>query len=310
MKATKIAKQTSGEQHQIDLKSFFGQATIDKASALFVQMQQPVITGNRMNVSPRNLVHWVKAFDVSEDQMNGLKYTFVEYVWYNLIDQLRNIGTPFEILHELRNNLFQKIELAGLVNTIKEATELLKGISIDKAQKEKLLQLVASANSNKIASNTSVDMLQLVIVDCIINKSPLGITVFNDGSYMVRDKNKEHLYTESDQNKLLYQTHVTVSIFAIINRFLNSELSGMLVPKLGLLSTAENKLFEVVHSGEYQTITIHFKDKKINSLELKKSEDLKGRLADIVNKGEFGEIIVKKHKGQIVRIENTTRIAL
>ena len=134
--------------------------------------------------------------------------------------------------------------------------------------------------------------------------------IFINNSFIIINKNKEDFYTEDDKNKLLFETYVTVSVTSIFSKFLRSDLSDYVVPKLSLLSYAENKLFEIVHSGDYETITIHFKDKKIKALELKKSENIKDKIIDLLNKDEFGEFIIKKHKGQISKIENTQRIIL
>jgi len=45
-------------------------------------------------------------------------------------------------------------------------------------------------------------------------------------------------------------------------------------------------------------------------MQLKKNENIKERIVDILEKSEFGEIIVKKHRGVVTKIESIKKVTL
>ncbi|MBA3681748.1 MAG: hypothetical protein H0W73_11395 [Bacteroidetes bacterium] len=293
----------------VNINEFFGKETIEKFAELFEQLQLPILLGTQMQINFRNLHNWVSVLDKAETASRK-KYTFAEYIWYKIVEQLREAGLSLPIISKFKLGFLAPIKIKGLITKAQQAKNYIDDLKLTKEQKQQLVQFLASPEYKNTSENISFTLLDVIIVEAITKKLPLSISVFLNGDYMIQDKSKEHLYTEQDKNKLLFETYVTISVTSILNNFMRSDLSGFVVPKLGLLSYAENKLFEVVHSGQYESILINFKDKKIKSLELKKSEDIKQRMIDILNKDEFGEIVVKKHKGVVTKIENTLKITL
>lgn len=310
MKKSNDIKIEAPESLPFDLNEFFGQATIQKAAELYDKLEYPLIIGNTMGIPSRNLSHWVKVLNETTDLTQRKKYTFVNFVWIKIVEQLRSVHVGFELIKQFKQSFLEPITVKGLISKVEQAKNYIEDLKLPKEQKAELLKFVTAPDNKPKNEESNFTMLHMIIIDSIVNKLPISVAVFSDGSYMVLDKSKEHLYNEDEKNQLLYNTYITVSISEILKAFLRSELSGFVVPAIGLLSYAENKLFEVVHSGDYEKIIIHFKDKKIKSLELKKSEDIKERIIDILNKDQFGEIIVKKHKGVITKIENTIKVTL
>jgi hypothetical protein len=103
--------------------------------------------------------------------------------------------------------------------------------------------------------------------------------------------------------------YVTISVSKILSEFLRSDLAFDIIPKINLLTYPENKLYEAIQTGEYESIVVHFKDKKIKVLELKKNANVQKKMIDILSEGNFAEIIVKKHKGVVTKIEQNIKIA-
>jgi len=118
------------------------------------------------------------------------------------------------------------------------------------------------------------------------------------------------LYNEKFVERKIFETHVNISISAIIKDFLLDSHFSFLLPQLPLLQQNEARLMELIHSGDYDSITIHFKDKKMKSLELKKTQDTKRRVVDILTDGAYQEIVLKSHKGMVTNIQNTLKVYL
>ncbi|MEO6303251.1 MAG: hypothetical protein ABIP51_08760 [Bacteroidia bacterium] len=293
----------------IDLNAFFGKEVIENVGELFEQLHQPFLFGTQLEINLRNLNNW-KTVLASKENLTTKRFTFSEFIWYKIVEQLREAGLSLPIILKFKENFLQPIKAKQIIAKAQEAKNYIEDLKLSRDQKEQLTKFLASPEYKNTIDNLSFTLLDIIITESTLKRLPLSLAVFLDGEFIIIDKTKEQFYTEEDKNRLLFDTYITVSVTSIFNKFLRSDLSDYVVPKLGLLSYAENKLFEVVHSGDYESITIHFKDKKIKALELKKSENIKDRIIDILNSGEFGEFIIKKHKNQITKIENTQKITL
>lgn len=297
-----------GNEQPINISEFFGQDSLEKASELFKELQMPLLGGKDLDIEVRLLGNWANILYPEKEMNRRNKYSFADFVFLKIVEQLRNAGVGFPVLTTLKSTLLGKIKLKGVITKIQQAKNYIEDLKISKEQKDELRKILTAPDA--VNDETTFTMLHIIIMECLLKKLPLSLAIFLDGSFIILDKSKEHLYSKDEKEKLLFETHIVVSVSGILKKFLRSDLSGFVIPKIGLLSYSENKLFEVVHSGEYDSILIHFKDKKIKSLELKKSEDIKQRIIDILDKDEFGEIVVKKHKGVVTKIENTIKITL
>lgn len=308
MKSKNKIQVSSPEGLPFDLNDFFGQVTLQRAADLFEQLERPFLNGKQIGISSRNLSHWVRVLNDNPETVWHEKYTFVDFVWFKMVEQLREMNVGFEFIRLLKQNLMKPIRVKGLVNGLKQTKDYIDDLSLSKEEKDTLLKLIAT-NYTKPAYEFFT-ILHVIIIDSVVHRLPLAVAAFSDGAYLILDRTKEHLYSEEERNRLLFDTHIRINISAILKEFLKSDLSGFVVPKIGLLSPAENKLFEVVHSGDYERIVIHFRDKKIKALDLKRSENVKERIVDILDKGAFAEIVIKKHKGVVTKIENTIKVTL
>lgn len=309
-----MAKKVNTKQVQItlnpnDTNSYFSRRTFERTAELYENLHLPIINGIDTGMNLRNLNNWVSVLDENRSSKRK-RYNFTEFVWYKIVEQLREVGLSLQIIAELKENLFNPIQLNDVVDKLQQAKAYIKDLQVSKEQKQELLKLVASPETKHLSEKT-FNMLQFLIVECLINKVPLSLAVFLDGTFIIVGKTKEHLYNEEQKNKLESETHTIVSISNILTTFLKSEIAGVVVSELGLLSFGENRLFELFSSGDFISIEVQFKDKKIKNLELsKKNSDLQKRIVDILNKDAFIDIVIRKNKNQIERIENTFKIAL
>lgn len=303
-----IAMKKQSQNQDINFVEFFCNDSIEKAAELYKELQRPIMSGADLGITLPVLGHWVKQLD--EKTIPRRKYSLTDYVWYKLVEQLRNAGLSFTAIRNLKEQLLSEVELKGIITKLQQAKEYIDSLKLSNEQKKHLEKLIGSSDSKITTDQTSFSIIHIMIMESVLTKLPLNVAVFLDGTFTVLDKSKEHLYSTEEKERLLYETYISVSISAILKKFLYTDVSGFVIPQIGLFSYAENKLFEVVHSGDYEQIIISFKDKKTKSLELKKSEDVKKHIVDILQSENFGSIIVKKHNGIITKIENTIKVTL
>ncbi len=292
-----------------ELDKYFTNPTIEKAAQLCEQLERPLIGGIQTAIDLRNLNNWIKVLNENPNNVRGKKFTFVEFIWIKIVEQFRDFNVGFDLIKNFKAELFKPIKVKGILTSIQQAKNYIEDLGLQKDQKKALLQFI-NAPDTKTINEITLTVLHLSIVDSILNKLPLSFAVFKNGTYQMLYESKKHLYTDIEKDKLLNDNYITISISTILKEFFLSDLSNLVVPKLELLSYAENKFYEVMNSGDYVSVIVNFKDKKIKPLEFKKDQNLKEYIIDILDKKEYEDITVKKAKGVITKIENTMKISL
>lgn len=290
-------------------RDLFGSNTIDTTIKLFDKLEMPLIKAIQMGITQRNLSHWVKVLEENTTGNNQKKYSFIEFVWLKLVEQLRTLNVGLDTIKAFKTKLYEPIKADGIYSTYDEKVKYIKELGLNRKKETELLKVLDISQKSK-TGNAVLTHLHLSVIDSLINKEPLTYSVFSDGSYIINCRTKNITYTQTEINKLDNEPFIVVSVSRVTNDFLYSELSGLVVPAIGLLSYGENKLFEVLYTGDYNTITIHFMDKNTKPIELKKSETIKQQVLDIISKKQFDEIIVKKSKGVITKIDKTIKVVL
>lgn len=310
MKSTSFILPKQKEELPLYLDGYFGQDILMKAEEMYLHIKQPLFKAHQTEINKRNLNNWVNVLDKKTSNSDRKLYSFSEYVWYKIVEQLREAGLSLEIIAQLKSEYLKPLPLGNILTKLQERKEYIEGLKIPKEQKEQLLKFLLSPQANQIDNSNEITLHDLIIMESLFKKKSIMLAVFTDGTFIIMDNSKIEFQTYEHKLKLAYQTHIMVSVTRILSDFILSDISEFIVPKLNLLTETETKLFELIRSGEYEAITIQFTDKQWNTLELKKSEDVKQKLIDIMSIGEFAHYTVKKHKGKITKIESTFKVKL
>ncbi len=289
------------------LKDYLGKEVFEKSVELYDYLRLPLFRKKDTGIVNRYFNWWAKENVLPENQNKAGRLTFVEFVWVKMIEQLKAFGVPLPIMAKVREGLFKNVEIKGLPDKKEQFKEYLKKLEINKEEKSELLKLLDN-EGHKNNVDTGVTVLELLLLRCILKRKALGIGVFEDGAYIIIDRENENKYAKENLELLNNSHYVQISISKILSEYLQTELAIQTIPNLKLLSYPENKLYEAIKTGDYESITVRFKDKKIKVLELKKSANVRRKIIDVLSEGDFAEIVVKKHNGEISKIEQSIKI--
>jgi DNA-binding transcriptional MerR regulator len=293
------------------LDSFFGASTVLKASELSEYLaEEELFKLKDTGIQYRSVNHWESQNLLSSEagiQGKRRKFTFIEYMWLQVVSELRTIGLPIPLLKKVKDEIFQTVSAQGVLDLLKSNPELLDKLPDDETKAELAALLQAGSLDESIAGK-GASFFELFICETVINKIPLSLVIFSDGYWFPWYEDKIELYSKEDIEKKAYGTHVTVSLSKIIKDFLVDEKSVYILPKLKLFETHEMKLLEIISSGEYEAITINFKNKKIKSLEMVKAQHVKRKIVDILTENAYQDIVIKTHKGMVTTIKNTVKL--
>lgn len=293
-----------------NLDRFFGQNTIHQ----FVHLQQyiseePLFALKDTGIAYRNINHWdSQGLLRTQRQEEGKwrRFSFVDYVWLRIVNNLRNLGIPIFLITRLKEEVFTDLSIGAVVDFYKANPEIIE--KLPEEQRTELMLYLNGKGSKSEEEAVGITLFELLICETIINKVPVSLLLFEDGSFMPWYEGATEIYTREDLDKKMFDTHVTVSLSKLIKEFLVDEKSVFVLPKLPIFETNEVKLLEMISSGEYQTITINYKNKKIKSVELVKAQDVKKKIVDIITENAYQDILIRTHKGMITTIKNTIKM--
>jgi len=297
-----------GAAPEFSLKEYFGQDVFQKAGELFAHINKPLIKRKDTGLSGRHFQLWEHENVLSDKKNRAGRLTFVDLIWIRIVEEMRTFGVSLPYLAIIRPQLFETIKIKGIQEKGIRAVNYIDTLPVSKEEKKRLLELIP-AGTDITNMDTEINLLQLLIAECVLKRKPLGLAFFQDGKIIVTDKAKEILYSSDDLERLKNSHFIKISISKLLSQFLCSEMAFKAVPEIHLLTYPENKLYEAVKSGEYESITVHFKDKKIKSLELKKNANVQKKIVDLLNESRFSEIVVKNHNGIVTKIEQNIKIA-
>ncbi len=296
--------------NKLILDPFFGAKTFEKSIELAMSMNKEIFNPKDVGVTYTNINYWDKKGILSSQRKNEPQwrnFSFIDYAWIRVISEMRDLGVPIELIKESKDFLFELIDSKPLYKEFKKnINELKKTMSFAEAEKDEIIQLML--DGEKKVNEEGLTHFYIAIIHSILQKIPTSILLFKNGGVVIWYEGKEELYDKEIRELKLYESHINISISKIIKDFLLDKNCVYLFPELKLLEPNEIRLMELIHNGNYDTISISFLDKKMKHLKLTKSENPKKRIVDILQEGSYQDIELKSHKGMITKISNTVKV--
>ncbi|MFN8438773.1 MAG: MerR family transcriptional regulator [Cytophagales bacterium] len=293
------------------LDEFIGIRSLLRVTELHEKLTKPIFLLKDVGVQYRTVLHWDQQglLEHSREESEWRRYDYIQYVWIKIINDLRTFGVPIPIIEKAKTEILTRINLKWLFELFSLNKEYLDKLTNDEAKSE-LLSFLESKSYESIDDNLSVSFLELMIVETLTTKVPVSLNIFSDGFILPLFESKLDVFESGDVRKLTYETHVKISISNILNNFLSDTKDSFLIPQLQILADNERRLLEIIHSGEYETVTINFKNKKMKTVELIKEQNVKRKIVDILQDSNYQDIVIKSHKGVVTRIQNTVKLVL
>ena len=293
-----------------NLDQFFGQKTIQQ----FVHLKQyisgePLFFLKDTGIAYRNINHWdTQGLLRTQRQEEGKwrRFSFVDYIWLRIVNNLRNLGIPIFLITRLKEEVFTDLSVGVVIDFYKANPEIMENLTEE--QRAELMLYLNGEGPKTEDEPVGITLFELLICETVINKIPVSLLLFEDGSFIPWYEGATAIYTKEDLEKKMFDTHVTLSLSKLIKEFLVDEKSVFALPKLPIFETNEVKLLEMISSGEYEAITINYKNRKIKSVELVKAQDVKRKIVDIITENAYQDIVIKTHKGMVTTIKNTIKL--
>lgn len=296
----------------LQLSNYFDLNTSDKAKELEqLLVHERVYSVADTGISRQNINRFIKSGLISPhrtSENSHYKYNLLELVWLKIISELLSFNFPIDAIRILNSELNKSISEKSLYAFLSENPHLIDTMPVGEKEKNKFRKEIQSGDWKKQNSREAFSQLHLLVAHSIVHREVVSIAVFINGVFtplidaMYRPENKKLL------DKLKSQTYISVSISTLLRDLIGEQRYAALLPRIGMFSEKELKVMEQIQTGDYTSVTVRFKNKEIDSLELVKSEDVRRKVMDVIGENAYSEIRVKKHDGKILRVEHTAKI--
>lgn len=271
-----------------------------------------------LDVSSRTLQSWFDSELLPYDELKGKKhwFNFVHLIWLYIVSELRNFGLPLKTIRNVKKKLLEEFSLEEFIILLDfdEAVAFLEIFNIwDDSKTEDLRQWLKEVKANKEVVSLEellgitfppLTELFLLLVQLILGEERFYLTITEQGH--VED------FTASQAPDLLmylgYKTKIILPLNSFFYKYVEDIRNIEFLKEVGILNKFEIDLLKVIHSGDFDKVSIKFKDKKMDILEYSKQikkADL-GKINNVLARKQYQEIIIKTEDGDM-RYANVTQ---
>lgn len=298
----------------MDLSKHLGKVDLKSSQELVSMLQKELFTVPDTGTTYRTINHW-EGMGLLDDHrapdQRWRRFSFVDYVWIRLLDKMRRVGISIDALKKVKELLLVKTPLIDVWTLMGELGDLGGFVTgeLEGEKKEEFQQFFADLFEKGMEDDgQQVSLLQLLIGTVIVKRCQVNFVVFPEGDcFWIEDRPGFILPPEYGW-RIDNEEHARIPLFAVVKEFLASDLAGKHLEDLQLYSEKEMYLLELIHSGNYSSIKINFKNQQMHSLELVKSQDTRRKIVDVLAEGKYQDISIVTHNGVVSKIENTIKI--
>ncbi len=296
----------------MDFTPYIGERRYDKILELSERLMQKSFIGTDTGVPYRSINHWENSGLIDNDRgeaRSWRRFSFVEFIWIRMIDEMRKVGLPMDTIKAVKQSLFQPASIVDLdihlrsIYQARDTANVYHEAGREEMEKDMRDRFDGGVEEQQLDGN----WLQHLILSSIVKRCPVILVVFTDGTPFAIHEEPGYFIFPEHLDRLSFETHVRIPITGIIKEFLRGGLAIERMGDLQILEPNEQTVLRIIHSGQYDSVTVSFKDKKMKSMELRQSQEVTRKIVDVLAAGKYQDISIVQHEGQITKIENTLK---
>lgn len=295
--------------YMLNLKQFS-----DNEFDLEEELLSEEFTLNDLGISARRLQNWSDTGllpDNDRGTNENHRFSFIGLIWLKLVIELRGMGTPLSIIKSAKKHLLKKTtlnETIGLTND-KEVAEWMYKIWSDKISvgKEKFIKDFTAKGFYKKFQSKKTTMLYWYIIHFLTKRESVNIIIFDFGFAVAHFQNVKQ--DEDLVNLMAKHTYITVPLYKLILNFIDDKENFNFISKAKILNEQELKILWLIDTGNFLTMTIHFKNEKPFFIETKENSKVSkdAKLSEILLTRGYQKIEVITQDGEISYSPITTK---
>lgn len=276
----------------------------------------------------------------NDESRKWVKLNSIEYIWLNMVKDMRNFGLPFDTIKKIKEELLSSSINKEVIDEEKIKKKLIDLIvekgQCSKAEAEKIIEEVKKENKSQsffqLIENTfgrspsylelnlclkglcNLESSLIIYLVSAENKSEAIVNEEENTSqlkwYLYNAINEGRLNNKELKEYIFSKPHLVLPLSTYIESFIKKHLVKSKI--IGWLSEDETRLIEYVREGKAELIKIKFKDEKPVLLEITKTskDNLEDQLIKHFGKKEYAHVSYKVAGGKLQTFSITKKYKL
>lgn len=294
-----------------------GDNLFDYADEILESLQRRQFTLKDAGITSRVHNNWRSQGIVPDSEEDGKKlyFDFIQYLWLQIVKDLRKFGLPLEVIAAVKDYLFDTdiMENRAWSNSEREA--------LRKAVEKEAQRLVTDEEFEQVEGYLSLRRLlypyrfSAIVLNHFQNRSNTNIYIFGDGRVAVWSKAEQDANPEDKPD--LDEPHINVPLGHYFAQFLYDETKAEFLPKIPILTREENEVLRAMRNDEVKELTIKFSKQGnkrradlITKVDKSLSDKQKKDIANILGTRDYSTITMKTQNGTQLSFEEAKRTRL
>lgn len=302
----------------IELKNYY--KNFEANEDLFNILHEPRFLKTEMDVVYDDFVRWENnglLWGKYEQKHQQRKYSYIDYTWVKLVEQLRQFGFDYDIIKTFKCSLSETFDDDFFKLVQKEKREQLLERFTEKELDDFFQEIDKKENDER--PTTAFEGLILNVLN------------YNDTVSLLFFHNKPHKYVpvsseilkefeqrseESEYFEYLKTSHVSISINEITKTFVNYNISKEKRSEkfTSILTEQEHNVLKIIRKDykNLKSVLITTKNNQLNMIEITRTKKVKAEnmLIQHFKKGDYKSIDIKTVDGRVTYIGDTTKYKL
>jgi len=271
-------------------------------------------TYKHLNIPSYVIINWTNsgAIEPKKKKANELfKFTFVEYIWLNIIKDLRDIGVSFDKILKVKEHLLKEFTLKEIYDSIgaDEIKKAVKNAKADTQEEKELVRKFQTGDLFKKTGNIKINTLFYSLIHLIRSRHDVQLLIDMEGNAMAYD---DFFISHSDIKEITNDCLIVLPIKKYLKAFLVNPENVEFISRTKLLNDNEIHIMSLIRDGKAKSIKVKLSDGKPVMLEIEHEKKLQceARLAEILIKEGYEELVVKTNEGIITYAKSVSTMKL
>ncbi len=292
-----------------ELRAFDEGILGEKQESLFHKLNEPRFAVKDFEVQPQYINHWRKQnlFFSNETSRGKTPFSFIDYVWILIIEQLKDVGIRFEIIRQVRDRMMDlpiwAVDIDGMLDRLIIEKPKIYG------KKPGLDQLEKKRKFLKQQSKLQTYFSHLVTTS-IHNKTHLSFWINANAEVIhVSDRELKSILENEQYYDFFQHFFISISITEIIRDFIETKKLYLASDILDIISEEERLVLKMIEEGSLIELIVNAEDFKIDLLK-GEGKDVKERFMEIITSQGYNDITFTNERGTVTKFLNPNQIEL
>jgi len=220
-----------------------------------LKIQEPRFTIRATGISRRRMSFWGQDLVPSQMEEGSWKrYTYLEIVWFRMIEIMRSFDLPLEIIKQLKKSFWVEVSAWDLFQHpgVKEViNQLAAHDHLDPRYLDFSEETITAMKKDKHS------WLYFMVLDNLFLRNHWMILVNQKGQFVPLKMDGLEQYTKMfDIPEFIASSFVSVSITEAIQRSADTREIQLFLGDLGLLSPSQIQILSLLRNQELQSLTV------------------------------------------------------